>query len=129
MPDLFGLNLGVIEQRLQGIATNLGSLLNDLSNGDLTIVVSPVNSSAFSAGQVAVGTGATVIKAANTSRKYLSIKNIGANPVFIGGSGVTTATGYSLGVGVTLTMQESVTTAAVYGIVAAATETVSFLEW
>lgn len=122
-------NSGIVEQWLQGIATNLGQLLADFGNGTLSIVSNPVNSTAFSADQVAVGTGATVIKAANTSRKYLAIKNIGANPVFIGGSGVTTGTGYSLGVGVTLLMQESVTTAAVYGIVAGGTETVSYLEW
>ena len=128
MPDN-GPNLGVMEQWLQGIATNLGQLLSDLVNGEVSIVANPVNSSAFAAGQVSVGTGATVIKAANTDRKYMVIKNIGANPVFIGGSGVTTGTGYSLAVNATLTMQESVSTAAVYGIVASGTETVSYLEW
>ena len=47
-------------------------------------------------GQVTVSDAATVIKAANSSRKTLTIKNIGANTVYLGGSGVTTSNGFKL---------------------------------
>ena len=39
------------------------------------------------------------IKAANTSRKALTIKNIGTKDIYIGGTGVTVANGFKLGPG------------------------------
>ena len=68
-------------------------------------------------GQVTIGSAATEIKAANTSRKALTIKNVGAVDVYIGGSGVTTANGFKLGSGEALSDIRS--TAAIYGIRAA----------
>ena len=65
-------------------------------------------------GQVTIGATATMIKAANTSRKALTIKNVGAVDVYIGGSGVTTANGFKLESGEAVSDIRS--TAAIYGI-------------
>lgn len=86
------------------------------------------NSDEFTATQVTVATTATLIAAANPNRKFLSINNNGGATVFLGGSGVATTTGYGVLTANTFTMQGSVSTAAVYGIVAASTNVVSVLE-
>ncbi|MBF0383395.1 MAG: hypothetical protein HQL69_20440 [Magnetococcales bacterium] len=65
---------------------------------------------------VTVGTGATLLKAANTGRKYLEVQPKTA-PIFIGDSGVTTANGLEVSVGQTYTIY---VTSAVYGISATA---------
>ena len=49
--------------------------------------------------QVAMSATRATIKAANTSRKTLTIKNIGAKDVYIGNIDVTTANGFPLGPG------------------------------
>lgn len=78
-------------------------------------------------GQVTVATTATQIVAARTGRSSVTIVNDGTVDVFLGGSTVTTTTGELLaGVkGQTLTLN---TSAAVYGIVATGTETVTYVE-
>ena len=68
-------------------------------------------------GQVTIGSTATMIKAANTSRKAITIKNIGAVDVYIGNSGVTTSNGYKLASNAV--SPEIRSTAAIYGIRAA----------
>jgi hypothetical protein len=88
------------------------------------------NSDEFAASQVTVGTTATLLSAANPNRKFLSLTNTDASvSVFIGGSGVTTANGHGIPANTTLTFQGAITTAAVYGIVAASTEVVTVLEY
>lgn len=76
--------------------------------------------------EVSVTTTATVIAAANNGRQSLLIKNIGAATVYIGPSGVTTATGYPLDAGEVLELSGQ--TGAVYGRVAAGTNLVRTLE-
>jgi hypothetical protein len=82
------------------------------------------------AGTVAVAratitTSSTQIVAARAGRHRLIVKNTGANPIFIGPTGVTTANGWSLAAGQTLEME---TTAALFGVVAASTETAATIE-
>lgn len=87
---------------------------------------------AFATAQVSVGVAATLIAAARTGptgtgRIAITIENIGTTDVFIGNANVTIATGMLLpGIkGGNLTIP---TTAAVYGIVAVAAQTVTVLE-
>lgn len=78
-------------------------------------------------GQVSVANTATLIIAARTARMDALIVNSGTTDVFIGGSGVTTTTGTLLkGIpGAALAVNSK---AAIYGVVASSTQTVSFLE-
>jgi len=85
------------------------------------------NSSTFSTGQVTVDNTADQIKAANTSRKRIVIKNpTGGVAVFIGlTSGVTASNGHRLDPGDAITLN---TTAAIYGITSAGSAVVTYLE-
>lgn len=76
-------------------------------------------------GAVAVGTVATVILAANANRTGWAVHNNGANTIFIGGAGVTTANGMPIAVGEKYGEDG---TDAIYGIVAAATEEIRYRE-
>jgi len=77
-------------------------------------------------GQISVTNAATLIIAANTSRQGVIITNTSTTvAVFIGASGVTAITGAYLGPGQSLTLPA---TSAFYGITAASTAAVSFLE-
>lgn len=87
------------------------------------------NSDELTATQVTVATTPTLIAAANPNRKFLEINNIGAAAVFIGGSGVATTTGHQILNATKMTLPASITTAAVYGIVAAGTNVVTVLEY
>ena len=79
-----------------------------------------------STGQVSVLTTATIIIAANASRKAVLITNPSTTvTIYIGTSAVTATTGSALLPGSSLTMP---TTAVIYGIVASTTTTVTFLE-
>jgi hypothetical protein len=86
-----------------------------------------VSGDAITTGQVTVTTAATVIAAARAGRRSITIVNEGTTDMRIGGAGVTTANGLLLsGVkGQTLTIE---TAAAVFGIVGAGSQTVSFVE-
>ena len=77
-----------------------------------------------STGQVSVTSAATLIIAANASRKGVLITNTGNATVYVGTSGVTATTGHALPAGASLSLP---TLAAVYGI-AATSQTVTFLE-
>lgn len=85
------------------------------------------NSTTFATNQVSVTNSATVIKAANTNRKRITIKNPASNSAacFIGIAGVAANTGHQLDPGDAITLN---TTAAVYGIHASATQTLTYLE-
>ena len=90
----------------------------------------PVGSGAFATALASVGTSATQIVAARagaigTGRIAVMLYNNGSQAVFIGGSGVTSATGLPLGPGGSLTLN---TTAAVYGVTASGTVNVGALE-
>lgn len=78
------------------------------------LIVNIGGRSYLSHGQVSVSATATLIKAANTNRKALTIKNIGANDVDLGWSNVTFGTGFRLAAGEALS--DIRTTAAIYGI-------------
>lgn len=81
----------------------------------------------YNTGQATVATTATVIAAARSGRKDIVIVNLGATDVYIGGPSVTTSAGVLLvgskGVGLTIT-----TEAAIYGIVGAGSQAVSYVE-
>ena len=89
----------------------------------------PLGASTIATGIVSVATtaGGTLIAAARANRTDITIVNEGTTDVRLGASGVTTATGLLLaGIkGAALTLS---TRAAVYGIVAASTQNVSFEE-
>ena len=77
--------------------------------------------------QVSITSAATAIVAARSTRRSVLIINHGTTDVYIGGASVTTSTGIllagtegaAIGIG---------TTAAVYGIVASGSQTVSYIE-
>lgn len=103
-------------------------------NANVTVATSVVSTS-LAHSQVTVATAATTLAAASSTRKFLEIQNHHTVAVFIGTAGVTTTTGYRLNstgnVGSVWRMDESLTTAAIHGIVAAATATaiVSTVSW
>jgi len=88
--------------------------------------VTPSLSSSITTSQVTVTNVATLIKAANTSRLSLGIRNQGSVDVYIGSSGVTTSTGIVLKSNNTLFLDNN--TAAVYGITVSSTTTVGWVE-
>lgn len=80
--------------------------------------------------QVTVAATATLIVDVNPNRKFLEIFNTDDTVnVYVGGSAVTTSDGHAIGPGTRLTLSGAITTAAIYGIVAADTEVVSYLEF
>lgn len=76
-------------------------------------------------GAVTVGTGAITIKAANTSRKSILIRNNGSTNVFIGPSGVTATNGYKMTPGKCLYL---VDVEIIYGISDSGSNSVRYLE-
>lgn len=79
----------------------------------------------LTATRVTVTTSATLLSAAS-GRSFLSLRNLHAtDAVFIGASDVTSAAGYSLAAGATLTLEGC--GAPVYGITASGTISVSVL--
>ena len=76
--------------------------------------------------QASISATKTTIKAANTNRKALTIKNIGTNDVYIGGTTVTAANGFKLGPGEALC--DIRTTAEICGICATG-ETTKVCYW
>lgn len=80
---------------------------------------------------VAVGTSATLLSGADGDAivgQCVYVTNAGANPIFLGGSGVTTVTGYSLAAGASLPWAVQLGVGeALYGVVAAATENAKVL--
>lgn len=81
----------------------------------------------ISSGQVSVATTETQIVASRSGRKGVLITNLGTTDVYVGPTGLTTATG-SLILGTKGTALFIPTTAAIYGRVAAGTQSVSYLE-
>ena len=76
-----------------------------------------------------IGTTATLIAAARTETRRLTIRNLGTTPVFIGDSGVTIASGMLLDGSVGATLEVS-NTVAIYGVTEAISQDVSAIdEW
>lgn len=97
------------------------------ANSDLSTALG--NSSIITTAQITVDTtvGGTVIKAANSARRRITIKvpNDASVPVFIKGAAVTTANGHRLDPGDAITLN---TFGAIYGIVSAGSVVVTYLE-
>lgn len=81
----------------------------------------------FKTAQVTVADSATLIAAARPGRRKITVTNHGATAAYLGAAGVTTATGTLLNgaAGAQVTIE---TSEAVYGVVAAATQAVSYVE-
>jgi hypothetical protein len=81
----------------------------------------------FAVSQVSITTTATQIVADNYGAEQVTIQNLGPTAVYIGGPGVTTSNGFPIqgAAGTSLTLPA---TTAIYGIVAAGTQTVAVLE-
>jgi hypothetical protein len=91
------------------------------------LITGEQGSGSFATGQVSITTTATSIAAARTTRRAIMVINHGTTEVFLGASGVTTTTGIKLenvdGASISLPI-----VGALFGIVAAGTQTVSFIE-
>jgi len=82
---------------------------------------------AFTSKTIAVSTTATLILAANTTQKKRRITNVGTAKVYVGSNNsVVTTSGFPIAVGGILNISDFNGT--VYGIVAADTENVDYVE-
>lgn len=97
--------------------------VNDTGRGALPIA--QAGGGTINTGQVNVGTAATQIAAANGNRFSVVIYNNGTATVYVGTSGVTTGNGHALPAGQAISFKS---TAAIYGIVGAGTQTVTYCE-
>ena len=88
--------------------------------------INTATSSTITTGQVTVSTSATLIIAANSSRRSVVVRNTGSTDMYIGASGVTTATGFLVKASEAFTVDRS--TAAIYGVVASGTTTTNYIE-
>lgn len=111
--------------QIAGVAPNLNS--GDITTGTQRVVLGGAPTLAHNQVSVATTAGGTVIVAARAGRRSVVIINHGSTAVFIGNTGLTTSTGLQLigTAGATISIP---TSAAVYGIVAAGTQTVSYME-
>lgn len=101
-----------------------GTVANPLEVNATDTTPSPTS---IATGQVTVGTAATQIVPARAARKSVIITMLGAADAFLGPLTVTTANGQLL-LGTKGSSVTVASSAAVYGIVAAGTQAVSFLE-
>lgn len=76
-------------------------------------------------GAVSVANVATSIKAVNTGRVTLIVFNNSASIIYLGDATVTTATGYTLGISESRTIED---TEQIYGIVSAGTADLRYIE-
>ena len=108
---------------------NLAAIASSLAG---TLAQQQIGTANFATAQISVGTSATLIVAARsggrgTGRKTTCITNTSTTAVYLGGSGVTTSTGDLLAAGAG-TGKCFDTQAAIYGIVASGSETVTETE-
>lgn len=89
--------------------------------------VTQIGTEGIATGQVSVADEATLIVAARSGRGRVHITTTDATVLYIGGAGVTIATGLyvAAAAGASVTLE---TEAAIYGVVAAGALTVSYLE-
>lgn len=79
----------------------------------------------LSNGNQSVTTSATNITGTNATRRSVTLKNLGGAVCYLGATGVTTTTGVPLEVGESISID---TTAAVFGITAAGTADVRYIQ-
>jgi hypothetical protein len=84
-----------------------------------------IASTAIVTGQVSIGTTGAQIVGARDTRRRIVLVNDGSADAFVGGAGVTTATGVRLAPGASMTLQ---TTAAVHAVTASGTTPVHYWE-
>ena len=113
--------------RLQALITALGSPAQAGATQTITGAVTIAGPGNFAPTQVTVGTTAVLIVAARTGRATLTIENTGTTPIYVGGAGVTTSTGFPIpgAAGASLTLAY---TGALYGISASGTAVVGEYE-
>lgn len=75
---------------------------------------------------VSVGTSAVLLRAASATRQSVTIRNNGSGVIYIGPSGVTTATGFNVEPGESFTFEG--TTTAIYGIADSGTQACRVIE-
>ena len=104
----------VTVQPVDDAGAPLGTATNPLST-DPAAVASP-----YVAASVALTTTAAIVIAAGAMPNQRTLKNTDAtNTAFIGGAGVTAATGFPLKPGESLTFDAKVSSAALYGVCSA----------
>ena len=107
--------------------TPIDIYVNPVTHGLLLDTSSMYGSASIATNQVTVSSTATLIAATRSTRRGVIITNLGSTAIYIGTSGVTTANG-SLLVGTAGAAIFIPTIADVYGIVAAGTQAVSYME-
>jgi hypothetical protein len=122
-----GSELGTLANPLRNTPVGIANVqVTDSEGNPLGVSVGAV-AGAFATGQASIADTATLIAAANANRLRLVIVMHGTTDVYVGASGLSTATGQLLkGVaGNQLVIKHN---QAVYGIVASGSQTVSYLE-
>ncbi len=115
--------------KLISILIIIGFLMSVCTSwGQIKGLVSTAASTSINAGQVTVDTtaGGILIKAFNPSRRSIIIRNQGGTDAYVGPNGLTTATGLLIKAGESVSFDRN--TAAIWGIVAAGSTTMSYLE-
>lgn len=104
-----------------------GTSADGAINVNATVDVSQAGAAHFAYGQVSIGDTATQIVGVRSTRRSVTVVNLGTTDIYIGDASVTTSTGQLLlgakGAGVTLEV-----VGAVYGIITTGSEGVSFEE-
>lgn len=111
----------ILISTVDGYSTGL-----DVDSPPAKQIITAASGAGIASGAVTVAATATLVKAANTTRQRLTVQNRSSDDIYIGPSGVTTATGLYLGPGEAFTVQGS--TAAVYAIGAVGSQDVRYLE-
>jgi hypothetical protein len=105
------------------IAKDAGKFFADTPNPKQLVVASGGTSLTNAA--VTVGTAEVLLAAADPTRQSVTIQNLGAADVYVGATGLTTATGVKLASGGAITLDKQ--TAAIYGISGSAGQDVRVL--
>jgi len=119
----------IIGNRTQGTFVYLTGAAVNLSfvaGGNIPVYTTLSNVISHNQVEVSTGAGGNLIAAANINRKSIMIRNQGATDMYVGNTGVTTATGFVIRASEVFVLDR--TTAAIYGITAAANTIVAFLE-
>lgn len=110
------------------VAIALGSITDARLNVSGQIETLERQQTSLTSAAVSVGTAATAIVASPTvSSRSVTVTNNGSTVIFIGGAGVTTATGTPLPPGASYTVENY--KAALYGVVASGTGDARYLEF
>lgn len=100
----------------------------DTPRAQVSESVTTASSASIMANQITVDTtlGGILIRTANHSRRSIIIRNQGGTDAYIGPHGLTIATGLLVKAGESVSLDRS--TSAIYGIVAAGSTTMAYLE-